>query len=80
MCRSSTIMGKKPLRQKWQVQPVDAAMVLKWDRFVHNWTGISVESGLAVIDVDIEFADRADLVEQLTTQAELILQACLSAG
>ena len=72
--------GKRPIHKKWQVQRVNADKVLKWDRSVHKSTGIRVENGLAVIDVDVEFPDRPELVEQLAAEAQVILPGVFDRG
>ncbi len=56
---------KRTFLDGWQELKVDEALVRGWDRSMHKATGIRVENGLGVFDIDVGDAARGDLVDAL---------------
>jgi hypothetical protein len=64
--------GKRPMHRGWQNMRVDEATIMEWQHSTLPTTGVRVEGGLAVVDIDVT-TDNADLIEGLARRAETII-------
>jgi hypothetical protein len=64
--------GKRPAHRGWQNMRVDEATIMEWEHSTLPTTGVRVEGGLAVIDIDVTIGD-LDLVGPLAARAKDLL-------